>query len=101
MFVCQVAAFPALLFTVPRVSGFVITNYLTRFGYLDDTWPREGEDQRDAIRIFQDFSKLPVTGGITEATLRKMLLPRCGVPDLIPSIEFSRRRRRFVLQGSR
>jgi hypothetical protein len=38
---------------------------------------------KEALRHFQEFYKLPVSGILDKATVNLMLRPRCGVPDLI------------------
>ena len=35
-----------------------------------------------AIKKFQEFTGLPVTGKLDEATIAKMKAPRCGMPDI-------------------
>jgi len=34
------------------------------------------------FRVFQNMHNLQITGGITDETKAKMLLPRCGCPDI-------------------
>ncbi|XP_060583937.1 matrix metalloproteinase-19-like [Ruditapes philippinarum] len=60
--------------------------YLEKFGYLDEKQPGKQHDEqsrKNAIETFQEFAGLPVTGQLNEATLKKMLAPRCGLPDVI------------------
>ncbi len=59
-----------------------------------------------AVRRFQDFAGLPVTGEVDQATLQTMAMPRCGVRDRqMPQIRrrrrLRRRFRRFAAHGSR
>jgi len=62
-------------------------DYLEKFGYLDGMKQRSGNPfQRQlararAIKTFQEFADLPVTGRLDEETQRKMLAPRCGMTD--------------------
>ncbi|XP_069134719.1 matrix metalloproteinase-19-like [Argopecten irradians] len=70
-----------------------IDDYLEKFGYLEEiTDPARGSGNHDgasrseAIRDFQTFNGLQVTGEINEETLLKMRQPRCGVADnIVPS----------------
>ncbi|KAI7688119.1 hypothetical protein SSS_04301 [Sarcoptes scabiei] len=52
----------------------------------------------DAIRSMQKFANLPVTGVVDTQTLAMMRRPRCGLPDLPPS---KNRSKRFVVYGPR
>jgi hypothetical protein len=47
----------------------------------------------EALRRFQAFTKLPVTGELDDATLKRMERPRCGFPDV--SAEFATTGRRW------
>src|SRR5688572_28064355 len=75
-------------------------SYLARFGYLQSPVLDElGVDSRlqsapsaeegtfdeataDALRRFQGFNSLPVTGELDQATVDLMQQPRCGFPDV-------------------
>ena len=79
-----------------------LQRYLKKFGYLqqppekDDGYgnlrkvsraPRAAEGKFDdstlvALRRFQKFTGLPVTGEVDDATLAQMTRPRCGFPDV-------------------
>jgi len=80
----------------------LLQNYLTRFGYLA-TPPSNGDGRKaeldlrptvtpgafndateEALRTFQKFAGLSVTGKLDEATAEKMQQPRCGNPDITP-----------------
>jgi len=80
----------------------LLQNYLTRFGYL--ATPPSKEDGRkaeldlrptaklgefdeateEALRTFQRFAGLSITGKLDKATREKMQQPRCGNPDITP-----------------
>jgi matrix metalloproteinase-14 (membrane-inserted) len=82
-------------------------DYLVKYGYLEqktqpslyDTSRKTSQnyvDLEQALRKFQKFAKLNVTGKLDKATIDTMQLPRCGNHDL------SRRKlKRHVLQGSK
>lgn len=60
---------------------FFSQKYLQQYNYLSTT--RSGNhDIGKAIKNFQKFFALPVTGELDEATLEQMKKPRCGVPDV-------------------
>ncbi|KAJ1389890.1 PGBD-like superfamily [Sesbania bispinosa] len=81
---------PQLPNALPRVNQNIpglsrIKDYLSQFGYLQDTGPYN--DVLDmhtisAISAYQKFFKLQVTGDLNTETIQQMSLPRCGVPDL-------------------
>lgn len=54
------------------------TTFLRRFGYLAGA---PTGDPADAIRRFQQFHRLPVTGTLDAATTAQMRRPRCALPD--------------------
>ncbi|OWA54902.1 putative Interstitial collagenase [Hypsibius exemplaris] len=78
--------------------------YLQKFGYLDhDTQgglaaQLHRDDFIGAIRTFQGFSGLQVTGKMDATTVKRMKLPRCGNPD---PVHRDPRSRAFILQGSK
>ena len=53
------------------------------------------------MKDLQAFAGLTPSGELDEATLELMRTPRCGVRDIIGHGATARRRRRYVLQGSR
>ncbi len=82
-----------------------LQSYLQRFGYLriasikeefsavlsasnppSGDYGRFDAETEEALKNYQAFFKLPVTGVVDEATHAKMREPRCGFPD-IPSPE--------------
>ncbi|KAL9970686.1 hypothetical protein ACROYT_G023097 [Oculina patagonica] len=73
--------------------------YLQTFHYISPT--RSGNhDFKTAVRNFQHFMSLPVTGKVDSATLNMMRKPRCGVPD-VEDGTFKSRKRRFSVFGSK
>ncbi|CAH1266408.1 MMP25 [Branchiostoma lanceolatum] len=83
-------------------------NYLVNYGYMDQQFMQtvqlQGEDSlKEAISLFQEFANITVTGKLDDDTTRMMTRPRCGVPDMngTNSHGMARRRRRFVLRGSK
>lgn len=73
--------------------------YLKRFGYIDSpvldkfgtrkiaiatAKPARGvfdENTKQAVKRFQEFAGLPITGRLDAATIKMMERPRCGFPD--------------------
>jgi peptidoglycan hydrolase-like protein with peptidoglycan-binding domain len=99
------------------VNGKDVTDlqiFLKRFGYLQEgrnssfaavrdlTIPEAAEGMFDdateeALRNYQRFHGLPVTGELDQVTVAEMQKPRCGFPDKPTSTGSSR----FVAQGNR
>jgi hypothetical protein len=99
--------------------------YLNKFGYLDDKKPIMSSSKTSgrlimlpsysannnlmnnksvelAIRKFQKYAGLNITGKLDSETLKMMKMPRCGHPDLINSKNKSDlRKKRYALQGSK
>ncbi|XP_026081659.1 matrix metalloproteinase-28 [Carassius auratus] len=77
----------ALLCVQSSVSSPVSTadqaqGFLERYGYLQkENESHSAAEVRSAIRAFQRWSQLPVSGGLDRVTLEKMSSPRCGVQD--------------------
>lgn len=64
--------------------------YLARYGYLRPTGDAATPGETvAALRSFQGFYRLPVTGRLDDRTAELMSRPRCGMPDVGPG---SRRR---------
>jgi peptidoglycan hydrolase-like protein with peptidoglycan-binding domain len=88
-----------------------IQDYLTRFGYIDSpildkfgisrtliqpesvTKGTYDEGTKNALKKFQEFNHLEVTGELDENTKALMGKPRCGFPDI--SAEFATTGRRW------
>lgn len=76
-----------------------LKKYLQSYHYISST--RSGNhDFTTAVRHFQHFMNLPVTGDVDRATLNMMRKPRCGVPD-VEDGTFNTRKRRFSVFGSK
>lgn len=76
------------LTVMERRNRFVeATNYLKKYGYLSSPLDPHAEPDwssetvKEALRIFQRISNLPVTGKVDKDTIEKMRGPRCGVED--------------------
>ncbi|CAB3385904.1 Hypothetical predicted protein [Cloeon dipterum] len=98
---CQVAAAPVVN-SDPQAMF-----YLSQFGYLNANLKNPGsgnlisEDALiSAIKDFQAFAQLNITGVMDDETKEVMSMPRCGVRDKIGTAGRARRRR-YALQGSR
>lgn len=59
------------------------------------------EDLAQSLRSLQRFAGLNETGVLDAATIKLMGQSRCGVPDVGGSADKARRKRRYVLQGTR
>jgi predicted Zn-dependent protease len=65
-----------------------LKNYFHHFGYIPHAPPSNFSDDFDdaletAIRTYQKNFNLNITGELDENTLRQVMLPRCGVADII------------------
>lgn len=92
-----------------------LQRYLSRFGYLKSDEPGEyaavlraavlpesefgtfDEATLEAVRSYQRFHNLPLTGVLDEATVAQMSIPRCGFPDVRDAAGVSS----FAVQGNR
>merc|ERR1711874_191636 len=83
--------------------------YLMKYGYVA---PRNGSSAllteeglnryvKSAVRDFQAFAGINQTGQLDDLTIELMETPRCGVRDIIGHGATARRKKRYVLQGSR
>ncbi|XP_027925481.1 metalloendoproteinase 1-like [Vigna unguiculata] len=69
-----------------RVRGTIeLKSYLNKYGYLNNYSHNNHFDETVelALKQYQVFHHLPATGHMNAETLRKMSLPRCGVPDVV------------------
>ncbi|PQM32870.1 metalloendoproteinase 3-MMP-like [Prunus yedoensis var. nudiflora] len=69
-----------------KVQGIQdLKKYLERFGYLNgDINNDDFDDQLEAaIKTYQINYHLKATGTLDTKTVSKMMMPRCGVPDII------------------
>ncbi|KAL7023987.1 hypothetical protein ACKWTF_012864 [Chironomus riparius] len=82
--------------------------YLSQYGYLSPKArnPTSGgnllsqDSWETAIREFQGFAGLNITGELDDQTITMMSLPRCGVRDKV-GFGSDSRSKRYALQGSR
>jgi len=83
--------------------------YLQKYGYVENRdgtgalLSEEGVQKqlKKAVRDFQAFAGLNQTGELDPVTVELMGTPRCGVNDIIGHGATARRKKRYVLQGSR
>jgi peptidoglycan hydrolase-like protein with peptidoglycan-binding domain len=59
------------------------------------------EETQEALRAYQAFYGLPVSGRLDDISVGQMSLPRCGVPDIWNVEDLTFGISRFVLAGSR
>nr|ABS30415.1 light organ matrix metalloproteinase 1 [Euprymna scolopes] len=90
-----VAANPASQYVTPGSAEQEITpssyelnvdEYLRKYGYMNDVNERSvdyAERRTDAIKLFQEFAGLEVTGEVNEEVRELMLKPRCGMKDIV------------------
>lgn len=79
-------------------------DYFSKFGYLQGPSSETGnlmskEDLPIAIRNFQKFGNIPVTGILDQRTKELLQKPRCGNKDTIE--DSTERMRRYVLAPSK
>ncbi|CAN6976248.1 unnamed protein product [Brassica rapa subsp. trilocularis] len=72
-----------------KVDGlYKIKQYFQHFGYIPQTLPGNFSDDFDdilknAVEMYQRNFKLNITGELDELTLQHVVIPRCGVPDVV------------------
>jgi len=79
---------------------------LERFGYISSDIAETRHAPGSALRRFQSYAGIPLTGVLDTATLNMMQRSRCGVKDWNPKgssfEDFSaRRRKRYAIQGTK
>ncbi|CAH1270700.1 MMP14 [Branchiostoma lanceolatum] len=97
---------PVPLTTVrPTVNPQQGLKYLEKFGYLPSASEQTGGLQAQgnlnkAIRQFQRFAHINITGELDEPTLEMMERPRCGVKDIVGTANSARKRRYAIQEAS-
>ncbi|PER84894.1 hypothetical protein CN498_23425 [Bacillus thuringiensis] len=69
-----------------------VQNFLSKFGYLEtENFERNSLDiiTSDALKKYQEFNNLEITGEFNEETRSLMQLSRCGLPDIQDGVSFS------------
>jgi len=113
----QLARYIVLLLLLPFVFGLDQQHaentraliYLMKYGYVDSSeWSSSLVTEEalkgfvsKAVQDFQAFAGLNQTGKLDAVTKEYMTKPRCGVRDIIGHGATARRKKRYVLQGSR
>ncbi|KAH7533551.1 hypothetical protein FEM48_Zijuj04G0143100 [Ziziphus jujuba var. spinosa] len=75
-----------------------LKRYLNRFGYLnlDQATLNDVVDDRfddaleSALKLYQKYFNLEITGKIDSDTIKQMMLPRCGLPDVVHRIPYKK-----------
>lgn len=80
-------------------------DYLMKYSYLPMPDPlagrlRSAKEVTDAIKAFQRYAGIPMTGNVDHETMKMVQMPRCGMVDVSHSDSTRRRRRRYAVQGS-
>jgi matrix metalloproteinase-14 (membrane-inserted) len=100
------------LYKLGKINASVTTPKIDRITNLPSAYSLQALDEdsellESAIKDFQHFAGLELTGKLDAVTLELMKLPRCGVKDTIGTAtaetgsRHSRRKRRYAIQGSR
>ncbi|XP_057294985.1 matrix metalloproteinase-C-like [Hydractinia symbiolongicarpus] len=75
--------FVVALVAIFDVKGDDAKDYLTKYGYYNPFAFDGGDGMATAIKQFQTFHQLPVTGVLDTATKDEMSKPRCGMSDVV------------------
>ena len=78
--------------------------YLVKYGYLKSLNTGSSHSKSDiskALKRFQQFSNIQATGTFDKQTKTKMVQIRCGLPDVVLTINDAARKKRFAVQGSK
>ena len=75
---CSPSAAVELLILLMK-SFFLCQNFLKKYQYMSST--RSGNYMNSALKKFQQFTGLHVTGILDKPTIEQMKKPRCGMPD--------------------
>ncbi|XP_019059154.1 PREDICTED: metalloendoproteinase 2-MMP [Tarenaya hassleriana] len=73
----------------PGVDGlYKLKQYFQRFGYIPENFSGNFTDDfddilRHAIEMYQRNFRLNVSGELDELTVRHLVIPRCGNPDIV------------------
>uniref|UniRef100_A0A6N2MLD8 Peptidoglycan binding-like domain-containing protein n=1 Tax=Salix viminalis TaxID=40686 RepID=A0A6N2MLD8_SALVM len=85
-----------------------LKKYLKKFGYYPSDATLTSSDFDDhlelALKAYQKFYRLNVTGNLDSSTTQQMMIPRCGVPDIInppPSTEPTGRFAQMLFKNGR
>jgi hypothetical protein len=70
------------------VEGLIeLKQYLKKFGYYPSDITLTSSDFDDhlelALKTYQEYFHLNVTGNLDSSTIQQMMIPRCGMPDII------------------
>ncbi|XP_031493042.1 metalloendoproteinase 3-MMP-like [Nymphaea colorata] len=81
-----------------------LKRYLNHFGYLDNQGADEfsdefNEDLEAALRTYQMNFNLNTSGVLDEATVQKLIQPRCGVPDIVNGTNLMKSGRHRYIPG--
>ncbi|KAL0700782.1 hypothetical protein Bca4012_056904 [Brassica carinata] len=91
-----------------NVDGlFRVKKYFQRFGYIPETFTGNFTDDFDdilkaAVELYQKNFRLNVTGELDAPTIKHIVIPRCGNPDVVngTSVMHNGRRKTFEVSFS-
>ncbi|XP_070543592.1 matrix metalloproteinase-14-like [Ptychodera flava] len=87
-------------YQAPVESALDGLGYLEHYGYLPPMdlkagQLRTGEELEEGIKRFQRMANITVTGEMDDKTMEMMNRPRCGMPDMMGTMDEGRRQRRY------